>query len=264
LTKNLVLLTFLLFTGTLHSLQAQTFKVGDYVEAHLFDQWLPCTVFKLETNWLVPGAAGLRGYTVTCTVNSASGPHEFLMAVADVRPRTASPEDKRVAAETAAALARQPKGDSVGAKYGTREPRTCANRTAPAHGAPSAEQARQYVICELEQGDGHHALWLVTNVKVQVAPVSHPPNRGTIEMTAATIDPREPAWDLRGSFTSYRCDALDTLTGASDFARTHNCWVIDQPKAAGYCWKDTFGDWHCGMLGGATEWRTNVLPPAGY
>ena len=58
----------------------------------------------------------------------------------------------------------------------------------------SVEQARQYVICEQEQGDGHHALWLVTNVKVQVAPVSHPPNKATIEMIAATIDPREPVW----------------------------------------------------------------------
>src|ERR1035441_11074065 len=60
-----------------------------------------------------------------------------------MRAPAASAEDKRVEAETAAALARQPRpGPSLGAKYGTREPVTCANRTAPAKGAPSPEQVR--------------------------------------------------------------------------------------------------------------------------
>lgn len=262
--RNAALLTFVLLIGAVSSLQSQTFKAGDLVEAHLFDQWLPCKVFKPEMNWLVPGAAGLRGYTVTCTINAESGPQESFVAVADIRARAATAQDKSVSAETAAALARQPKGNTLGAKYGTRDPRTCASRTAPAHGAPSAEQARQYVICELEQGDGKRPLSLVTNVKVQVASVSHPPNQLIKEITAARIDPREPVWDIRGSFTSYRCFALSTLGAQNDFARTHNCWVIDQPAATGYCYKDTFGDWHCGLIGSVVDWRTNVLPPAGY
>jgi hypothetical protein len=262
---KVALLAIVLVTGAVHSLDAQTFKAGDYVDARLFDQWLPCKVFKPETNWLVPGSAGLRGYTVTCTVNKTSGPQESSVGLADVRARAATAEDKRLEAETAAALARQPRGDSVGAKYGTREPRACGDRTAPAHGAPSAEQAKHYVICELEQGDGQRPLLLVTNVRVQVAPVSHPPNELIKEITAARIDPREPVWDIRGSFTSYKCDALSSLTAQNDFAHTHNCWVSEQPNATGYCYKDTFGDWHCGMLGGAANnWRTNVLPPEGY
>ena len=261
--KNAALLTLLLLAGV-QLLQAEVFKPGDLVEAHLFDQWLPCKVFKVEENWLVPGAAGIRGYTVTCVINPESGPVENLVAVADVRARQANADDKRVAAETAAALARQPKGNTVGAKYGTREPRACGSRTAPAHGAPSAEQARQYVICELERGDGERPLLLVTNVKVQVASVSHPPNMITREITAARIDPREPIWDIRGSFTSYQCTALASLIAQNDFARTHNCWVAEQPSATGYCYKDTFADWHCGMIGGAAKWKTNVLPPQGY
>lgn len=264
MNRNLALLTFLLLTGAVHPLHAATFKAGDYVDAHMFDQWLPCTVLRPEANWLVPGDAGLRGYTVTCTVNAESGPHEFLVAVADIRARAATGQDKSVAAETTAALARQPKGAGVGAKYGARDPRTCPSRTAPAHGAPSAAQATQYVTCELEHGDGLQALWLVTNVKVQVASVSHPPNQVVREITAATIDPREPVWDLRGSFTSYRCDALASLTAQNDFAKTHNCWASEQQTATGYCYKDTFADWHCGLVGGALNWRTNVLPPAGY
>ncbi len=219
--KKAALLTLLLLAGV-QMLQAEVFKAGDLVEAHLFDQWLPCKVFKVEENWLVPGAAGIRGYTVTCVINAASGPVENFVAVADVRARQPNAEDKSVAAETAAALARQPKGNTVGAKYGTREPRACGSRTAPAHGAPSAEQAKQYVICELERGDGERPLLLVTNVQVQVAPVSHPPNLITREITAARIDPREPVWDIRGSFTSYQCTALASLIAQNDFARTHN------------------------------------------
>lgn len=262
--KNVTFLTLVLFTAVVPAAQGQTFKAGDLVEAHLFDQWLPCTVFKPEANWLVPGSTALRGYTVTCVINATSGPQESFVAVTDVRARTASVEDKKASAETAAALARQPKGNSIGAKYGTREPRPCGDRTQPAHGAPSAEQATKYVTCELEQGDGRRPLLLVTNLKVQVASVSHPPNLLIKELTAATMDPREPVWDIRGSFTSYRCDALDSLIAQNDFARTHNCWVSEQPTATGYCYKDTFGDWHCGLLGSLINWRTNVLPPQGY
>src|SRR5690348_10104578 len=36
---------------------------------------------------------------------------------------------------------------NVGAKYGARNPRTCATRTAPASGPISAAQARAYFIC---------------------------------------------------------------------------------------------------------------------
>lgn len=261
MTKSLAFLTIVWLTGAVQSVGAQTFKAGDLVEAYLFDQWLPCKVVRP----VVYGAAGIRAYTVTCTINPTSGPQESDVALTGIRARAATAEDRSVAAETAAALARQPKGTTVGAKYGTRDPRTCGDRTAPAHGAPSAEQARQYVICELEQGDGSRPLSLVTNLQVQVAAVSHPPNQLVKEIGAATMDPREPIWDIRGSFTIYRCYALASLVAQNDFARTHNCWVSEQPKATGYCYKDTFGDWHCGMLGGAANnWRTNVLPPEGY
>jgi len=67
--------------------QAQPFKTGDLVEAHMFDQWLPCKVFKPELNWLVPGSTAIRSYIVTCTVNASSGPHEFSVPVTDVRAR---------------------------------------------------------------------------------------------------------------------------------------------------------------------------------
>jgi len=251
------------------TVQTQIFKAGDLVQVQLYNQWLSGTV--KEPVYYAAGPCGapsptcsrVGAYIVTCTVIPANGPEEVTVALTDIRARAATAEDKKAADETAAALARQPKGNSIGAKYGTRDPRTCADRTAPVHGAPSAAQATQYVICELEQGNGQNPLSLVTNVKVQVAPISHPPNEITKEITAGNIDPREPIWDIRGSFTSYRCFALSTLIASNDFARTHNCWVSDQPAATGYCWKNTFGDWRCGMLGGVINWRPNMLPPTG-
>ena len=259
LGAGVLVLSFVFLTGTLQPVQAQAVKVGDHVDVQMFSQWLPCTV---KDTVLYSGKVG--AYLVTCTVIASNGPQDFTVALADVRPRVATAEDKKVEAETAAALARQPKGNSIGAKYGTREPRPCGSRTAPAHGAPSAEQAKQYVICELEKGNGLTPLFLVTNVKVQVASVSHAANAVTTNITAADIDPREPVWDIRGSFTLYECFALSTLTASNDFARTHNCWVTDTPTAGGYCYKNTFGDWHCGMIGGAVETKHNVLPPEGY
>ena len=276
--KKLTLVTLLLTVAMTISLQAQTlfsgapaFKVGDYVEVQAFSQWIPGRIAKLVLygpgGQCEPPSATCKnvgGYIVTYIVNPTSGPQDSMAAVTDVRARAATAADTQVASETAAALARQPRGNTVGAKYGTRDPRTCGDRTAPAKGAPSAAQATQYVICELEQGDGSHPMNLVTNVKVQVASVSHPPNQLVREITAATIDPSQPIWDIRGSFTIYRCFALATLSAPNDFARTHNCWQIDQTTATGYCYKDTFADWHCGLLGTKTEWQPNVLPPAGY
>jgi hypothetical protein len=251
MTKNVVLLTSLLFTGVVHSVQAQTFKVGDYVDVNTGGAWAPCTVSQTV---LYSGKVG--GYMAFC------GPNEVgTFALTDVRARAATAEDKRVEAETAAALARQPKGNSVGAQYGTRDPATCANRTAPTKGAPSAEQARQYFICDHE-GDAQTFLSLIANVKVQVAPVSHPPDPRASYATAPDLN--QPAWDIRGSFTQYSCYKLSTMSNA--FGRTHNCSVTDMPTATGYCYKNNFGDWHCPMWDlphVLAKGLTNQLPPAG-
>lgn len=110
--------------------------------------------------------------------------------------------------------------------------------------------------------DGTHSLALVANVKVEVAAVSHVPNDFTRGVTP-DMDPSQPVWDIRGSFTNYRCAPLDSLIAGNDFARTHKCWVLDQPIATGYCYENTFGDWHCGLLGKRTDWQMNSLPPAG-
>ena len=213
MTKNVVLLTSLLFTGVVHSVQAQPFRVGDYVEANYGNQWIPCRVITPLQN---------NAYGVSCGIYDLTP-----MAVPQsIRARTPTAEDKRVEAETAAALARQPRpGNSLGAKYGTREPKACATRTAPAKGALSADQARQYFICDAEHESTSH-LFLVTNVKVQVAPASHPASRSIL---GGDLDPSQPIWDIRGSFTQYQCSQAATWDNA--YSRTHNCTMNDMPTA---------------------------------
>lgn len=246
MTKNVVLLTFLLFTGVAQSLQAQPFKVGDYVEYN----GSACTVKSLQNGH----------YSVSC------GAVDYFADAPALRARAATAQDKQVEAETSAALTRQATrtGNGVGAQFGTREPATCASRTAPARGAPSADQARQYFICDKEVAF-MNTLSLVTNVKVQVAPVSEPPNQ--LVYSVPDMDPRQPVWDLRGGFTQYSCNKLSTMpgwpTGMNAFARAHTCNAVDEPAATGVCYRNTFGDWHCSMSGGAANSRPWVLPPEG-
>ena len=249
--RNALLSAVLLFTGMVHSLQAQpgywnplsrpavqpktsqTFKAGDYVDAQFGDHWIPCIL--KEPVWY--GGAGpcearsatcttIGSYIVTCTAN-ASGPQEFPVRVMDVRARAGTAD-----------LARQPHGNTIGAKYGTRDPRTCASRTAPARGGPSAEQARQYVICELEQADGIYPISLVAIVRVQVGQVSHSPDQLNLAIPS-DFDPREQVWDIRGVVTSYSCTALGSLIASNDFARTHNCSVSDLTADTGICYKNS-------------------------
>jgi hypothetical protein len=249
-TKNTVVFTFVLFAATT---QAQTFKVGDYVDISFAGGWIPCTVSK-------PVSGNTVG--VSCGANES----RVQASAQYIRARAATAEDKSVEAETAAALARQPKGNSLGAQYGTREPVTCASRTAPARGAPSADQVRQYFICDEERETSRFTLALITNVKVQVGAASHPPNPQVTQ--ASDIDLSQPVWDIRGSFTNYSCNKLTSLLGwptnVNDFARTHNCNVTDESAATGSCYKNTFGDWHCTMVDVAAligKTRANVLPP---
>jgi hypothetical protein len=248
MTRNAALLPCLLFAGMAPAVHAQQFKVGDYVDFRFGTSWMPCKVTRPLIN---------NGYGIAC------GASDYTTVPQDLRPRAATAEDKRQEAETAAALPYLPRpGNGVGAKFGTREPKTCASRTAPAKGAPSPDQARQYVICDTEHVLGT-GLFLVTNVKVQVAPASHSPTPSFVSMQA-DIDPSQPVWDIRGSLTQYQC--TQTSPDQNAYARTHNCSVNDLPAATGYCYKNTFRDWHCVMgdpQNATLNTREHVLPPEG-
>src|ERR1039458_8590584 len=106
---GVLVLSFVFLTGTLQPVQAQAVKVGDHVDVQMFGQWLPCAV---KDTVLYSGKVG--AYLVTCTVIASNGPQDFTVALADVRPRVATAEDKKVEAEIDAAPALHPNCTIIG------------------------------------------------------------------------------------------------------------------------------------------------------
>lgn len=218
------------------------FKVGDAVEVITAGFWRSCTI-------AAPLTAG--GYDVHC------GPLN-LRAKADaehIRAALPNAAAARAQAETMEAMKNRPKGNGIGAKYGTREPASCANRGGPLNSAT----ARQYFICDAE-GEKAGYMYLVANVFVEV---SSPRAFNWNQDSASTaIDTAQPVYDLHGSFNQFVCSKPTPVD--NDFARTHNCGLYEQHHAEGRCFRNTFGEWHCLMADThRSAWPNakNQLPP---
>jgi hypothetical protein len=145
-------------------------------------------------------------------------------------------------------------------RFGARDPRTCEDTKAPARGAITAALALKYLNCQME-GIWSNDLYLVENVKVEVGGgTSYAAIRGQYSLDQ--IDVRFPVYPIRGSFLKYQCQ--DPQTAYVGPPNT-NCITYNNPKATGYCYKTTFGDWKCNMADrSATEKenvRTKVTPP---
>jgi len=134
---------------------------------------------------------------------------------------------------------------SVGATYGSREPRTCASMKSPVKGVLSAEQARQYLQCNRE-GVTSNMLYLWENVKVEVGKGT-PYRELSLSSRPSNGDPEGSVYQIRGSYKQYQCSHLinSAVTGTNNTGK--NCNVYDQPKATGTCYRDNFGEWQCNM-----------------
>ncbi len=144
----------------------------------------------------------------------------------------------------------------VGKKYGARDPRTCADAKQPSHGAPSAAQAVQYVICNSEH-ELANQLYLLDEVKVEVG--GPRPFNPRDDRNVRNLDPKQPLYGIRGSYKQYQCSPV------SNYMRNagRNCFVYDHQHAEGYCYKDTFGDWHCGMRDTGAQLVSQIAAPPG-
>lgn len=131
----------------------------------------------------------------------------------------------------------------AGKPFGARDPRTCPSRNA----GLTAAQAREYFICDSEVAEVYTgSLYLVTDVTVQVGK-GRPFNMQSDSFGWATtngIDPTQTVYPIRGSFTSWQCSKLGTITGVPG----QSCTMTPQPAAQGICFKNSFGDWHCTMM----------------
>jgi hypothetical protein len=115
----------------------------------------------------------------------------------------------------------------------------------------------KYLNCQME-GIWSNDLYLVENVKVEGGGVSYDPTLGAFD----AINVRVPLYPIRGSFLRYQCqDPATAYVGPPDT----NCAAYNNPKATGYCYKTTFGDWRCQMADrSSTEkenYREKVAPP---
>lgn len=157
---------------------------------------------------------------------------------------------------SSAAVAQDDK--SISERYGSREPRTCEDTKAPAKGAITAALALKYLNCQMEYLAGGGDLYLVENVKTEVGGgISYAAIMG--QRSLSEIDVKHPVYPIRGSLLRYQCQNRLTAARVADA----NCNTYNEPKATGYCYKTTFGDWRCYMNDPNSTTRFDVPPPKG-
>ncbi|HEY1757120.1 MAG TPA: hypothetical protein VGG72_17225 [Bryobacteraceae bacterium] len=220
------------------------FKVGDWAQMNMGGKWFTVTI---------AGPLNAGAYTV----NQGKLVLYALANAESLRHYQPTAEELHLANETTQATPNRPKGDTVGAKFGTREPSTCASRKGPIN----APNAKQYFHCDNEGVFSRDYLYLVTDVVIQVAN-PRPFNMG-LDAGASAIDKSAQVYDIRGSYTQYQCAAQSTMANA--FANSHNCNKYVNTAAQGSCFRDTFGDWHCSMAAKAGSGQIqNQMSPTGY
>jgi hypothetical protein len=144
---------------------------------------------------------------------------------------------------------------SLGEKYQTPEPRTCASKTDPTDGPISAEQAAQYIICDQEYEEDGNTLHLLSHVTVEVGEGT-PYGELAEGNRPADGDSGGIVYPIRGSLQSYSCSIPSVFTPAGQ-----QCFRTDEPRATGTCYRTTFGDWFCAMSAGLAGDYPAVSPP---
>ena len=144
----------------------------------------------------------------------------------------------------------------IGAAYGARNPRTCANTKAPASGPISVQQAIQYFICGREHEESNY-LYLVDQVQIQVGK-GRPYLPNTDRMSDADLD--SPVYPIQGSFMKYQIERLSELFPNNG----KNCTSYANRNASGKCYRTSFGDWKCQMddlSNNVADRRYDLAPP---
>ena len=149
-----------------------------------------------------------------------------------------------------------------GADYGARDPTVCKDSKAVGSGAPSPQQAAQYVACEHDGIRANH-LYLYDQVKVEIGAARR---FGQLtDLNLADADTKSAVYPIRGSYRLYICEhqvnnpRLPTYNNVGK-----NCSMFDNQNATGLCWKTSFGDWRCDMTSEKQDPnpKHNVAPPA--
>jgi hypothetical protein len=140
----------------------------------------------------------------------------------------------------------------MNANYQTRDARQCKPLATP----PTQGQAAALIQCTMEQ-DRPTGLFLMQDVQVEVGVQRS--YLGSIDSNLPEIDITAPIYPLSGSLKVYWCNPVGLGNPAGG-----NCQVSPTPVAVGKCWKTTFGDWKCNLLGPAPASRSGLPGPMTY
>lgn len=243
--------------------KSKNYKVGDIVETMSAGEWVKAEIIKIDGNgdYVIryldsPMQSGVWAQDKHLRPIKANAPNNN-QNNADNQTQNQTDGNNRPDKETPKP---NPAPTAKLNRFGARDPRTCENTKAPARGAITAALALKYLNCQME-GIWSNDLYLVENVKVEVGGgVSYAAIMGQYSLDQ--IDVRTPVYPIRGSFLKYQCQ--DPQTAYVGPPNT-NCVTYNNPKATGYCYKTTFGDWKCNMTDrSATEkenYRAKVAPP---
>lgn len=230
------------FASIAHAQQLPDFKPGDAVDFYTFGKWVPCTVE-------APLSAG--AYNVRCgsiDLRAKPDPREL-------RVHLAPPMGVQAAFGVESAPAPEAIERSVGARYGTRDPRICNRR--PDHF--TAAEAKDVFICDAEH-EFNGRLYLVSDVSIDVA--KSRPFDPAIDAMKAGIDQSQPVFDIRATYNNYQCSPIPASHFDNPNIRT--CSQFRATNAPGGCFKSTSGDWHCTLLhfnASTVATAKNVPPP---
>jgi len=210
-------------------------KVGDRIVADPLGINRPDTCTVISTREMPDSYK--RGYTESYGIRCDHKPWDSVIATDKYVKLAGQPN----AVASGAAAARPPAGAN---RFGTREPHTCANTKAPAGTRIDAAHAREYLLCQAEGVKGDF-LYLVENLTLEVG--APDPMAVRERFGFSEIDMRVTPIAIRGSFQSYQCKPLDAQFDSRFYNLGKNCNVYDNRHAAGYCYKNTWGDWKCSM-----------------
>ena len=257
LVKAIIIIIFIFATSTLSFAQIN-YKVGDHVETMSAGEWVEVEIIKVQDN---------GDYLIRYVKSGISG---AWAQAKHLRPIKAGEQTSNQNTsgnqgqnqtnrntETTNRPAAMQQKNSINEKFGSREPRNCDDTRAPVKGAITADLAKKYFISQAEKVWSGH-MYLVENVKLEVgASIPYHPTLGAFE----AIDVRVPLYPIRGSYIQYQCNNLKTEhVGPPDT----NCTIYNYPKATGYCYKTTLGEWHCFMADRSNnpeDMQRGVAPP---
>ncbi len=231
--------------------QDGSYKVGDPVEVFTAGMWNKAKIVEVKEN----GEYLVLFYWGT---GAQYGPKSIRPLKTEAPTKAGNTPTKTVGGAAKTPTATAQKNKSIGQRFGSREPRTLQNSKAPARGAITAALAKKYFSSQAEGVWAGH-LYLVENVKLEVGGgVPYHPTLGAFD----AVNVRVPLYPIRGSYLKYQCLDPETeyVGPAGKNANTYN-----NPKATGYCYKTTFGDWRCNMADpnstSKENFRKNVAPP---